>query len=91
MDGLIEGMMMSVPVIEIVKRYLESNCFDGLVMPDTHCGCCIKDGLQPCGEDFSGCMPAYKHMDPRPGHEGDWAMWETKDDPDDDAWDLIDY
>lgn len=63
-------------VIEIVKAHLVENGFDGLVQTDSECGCLLED-LQPCGEDFSGCEPAYRgaHED---GDFGDWAMYRTK-------------
>jgi len=46
-------------VIEILKKHLVDNGFDGLVRDDYECGCGIDD-LQPCGDDFSKCMPAFR-------------------------------
>lgn len=45
--------------IEIVKKHLVENGFDGL-QNDAECGCELSD-LVPCGNDFSMCTPGYKH------------------------------
>lgn len=46
-------------IIEIVKKHLIDNGFDGLVADDCECGCGVDD-LRPCDSDFSKCMPAYR-------------------------------
>ena len=47
-------------VIEIVKKYLEENGYEGLVHADGECGCELDD-LAPCDEWFcQGCEPGYK-------------------------------
>lgn len=55
-------------VIEILKQHLVDNGFDGLVNGDAECGCELSD-LQPCGENFADCKPAYKHADPLGAHD----------------------
>lgn len=63
---------MTLTVIEIIKKHLIDNNFDGLVKPvsfgedpDAHYGCgCELNDLQPCGSDFSQCKPGYKYKDP---------------------------
>ena len=53
--------------LEIIKKYLKDNGFDGLVNVDGGSGCgCALDDLIPCGECFGGCLPAYKVMCPQP-------------------------
>jgi hypothetical protein len=65
-------------VIQIVKAHLESNGYDGLVLPDAECGCCINDGgLAPCRENITECQPAYKYLDP--DGSGNWVMYPDKD------------
>ncbi|MFA5217099.1 hypothetical protein [Sulfuricurvum sp.] len=45
--------------LEIVKKYLKDNGYDGLVNHD--CGCGLDD-FEPCdGLDSKECLPAYKH------------------------------
>lgn len=63
-------------VIEILKQHLIDNGFDGLVDGDEDCGCELSD-LQPCGENFANCKPAYKHKDP--SGEYSFLMFEEKD------------
>lgn len=46
-------------VIDIIKQHLIDNGFDGLCNPGIECGCDLDD-FQPCGEDFSQCIPAYR-------------------------------
>lgn len=46
-------------VIEIVKKHLVENNFDGLCYED--CGCGIDD-LAPCGNITEKCDAAYKHI-----------------------------
>ena len=46
-------------VIEIIKKHLIDNEFDGLVTDDYECGCGVDD-LRPCDGDFAKCSPAYK-------------------------------
>jgi len=45
-------------VKNIVKQYLEKNCFDGLYRDD--CGCLLPE-LMPCDCDISECHPGYKN------------------------------
>lgn len=71
------------------KEWLEANGFDGLLIAG-ECGCELSD-LRPCGEDWKSCTPGYKHMDPRPEHEGDWAIWTSKEEPEDDGWENVGY
>ena len=51
-------------VLEIVKKYLEDNGYDGLYNDD--CGCCLDD-LAPCDSNCLNCTPGYKQPVP-PGH-----------------------
>ena len=46
--------------IEIVKKWLAENGYDGLCNED--CGCGIDD-LVPCGEMGNGCVAAFKTRD----------------------------
>jgi hypothetical protein len=48
--------------LEIIKRFLKNNGFDGLVN-DGECGCELSD-LVPCDDDFSLCLPGYKVIPP---------------------------
>jgi hypothetical protein len=43
---------------QIVQKYLTDNGYDGLVEPNTGCGCGIDNFCQWWCED---CTPAYKH------------------------------
>lgn len=60
--------------IEILKDYLQANGYDGLAYPFTDCGCRVCE-LQPCGEDFSNCVPAYEGE----GDDGGWGMYVSKE------------
>lgn len=43
--------------VEIIRKYLKDNGFDGLYNDD---GCCCgTENLVPCSEDFSYCLPGY--------------------------------
>ena len=46
-------------VIEITKKYLEENGYEGLVSQNGQCGCGLED-LAPCDESISNCEPGYK-------------------------------
>lgn len=47
-------------VKEIVADYLAANGYDGLVNPDTGCGCDLED-LIACGSVWeTSCKPGYK-------------------------------
>jgi len=46
-------------VLEIVKKYLQDNGYDGLYGDE--CACCVDD-LIPCDADFSDCKPGYKNI-----------------------------
>lgn len=81
---------MMATVIEIVKAHLEREGFGGLVADGGECGCELDD-LVPCAGDCSHCSPGYKHDDPRPAHEGEWAIWKQKDAPTEAQWDLVEY
>ena len=66
-------------VIEIVRAHLKMNGFDWLVRPDSECGCGLED-LQPCGECFADCQPAYRGASTDQSHGADeWAMYSTKE------------
>jgi len=76
-------------VIEIVKAHLIAGGFGGLVSEGGGCGCELDD-LVPCSNDCSGCNVGHKHADPRPGHEGGWAIWEQKEPPSLEQWSEVD-
>ena len=63
-------------VIEIVSAHLIAQGFDGLVSPDTECGCLLGD-LAPCCGDVGQCEPGYRGADPG-GDPGDWGVYRTK-------------
>ena len=66
-------------VIEIVREHLMANGFDGLVQTDSECGCGLED-LQPCGECFADCQPAYRGASTDQSYGADeWAMYATKE------------
>jgi hypothetical protein len=44
---------------EIIQKYLTDNGYDGLVEPNTECGCSIEDIC--LGEWCNDCEPAYAH------------------------------
>ena len=46
-------------VKDMVKKYLETNGFDGLCCED--CGCGLDD-LMACGETYNDCKAAYKRI-----------------------------
>ena len=58
--------------LDIVAEYLRQNGFDGLCHEATECGCKLAD-LQPCGEMFADCEPAYCHDLP-PGDDREFWM-----------------
>jgi len=45
-------------VLEIVRKYLEQESYDGLCAPYGECGC-KRDDLAPCGEIGSECSPGF--------------------------------
>ena len=51
---------MNKTVIEIIKKNLIEEGFDGLYNEDLECGCELAD-LEPCGEIRSDCTAGYKH------------------------------
>ena len=51
---------MNKTVIEIIKKNLIENGFDGLYNEDLECGCEIDD-LEPCDSLQSNCKAGYKH------------------------------
>lgn len=67
-------------VIAIIKSGLETNGFDGLVVPGT-CGCVIED-LSPGNCLSENCEAAYKHTHSQ--RPEDWVM-STKPEPMTDA------
>lgn len=77
-------------ILEIVAEHLRDGGFGGLVQGDAQCGCELSD-LNPCGETFATCKPAYKHYDPRQGRGGEWAMFLTSDIPTLEEWDRVEY
>lgn len=48
---------MSIPVKEIVSRWLAKRGYDGICNDD--CGCC-SDDLFPCDNYCGNCVPAYR-------------------------------
>jgi len=46
-------------VTDIIRTFLDTNGFDGLVDPYDECGC-SKDNFNPCGEPNINCYPGYK-------------------------------
>jgi hypothetical protein len=46
-------------VIQIVKKYLEENGYDGLCCGAGECGCDLND-LAPCAQMGEDCEPAYR-------------------------------
>ena len=56
-------------VIEIIKKYLEDNRYDGLCDPANECGCRLSD-LAPCGECIDQCLPGYAWFDSDGGYIG---------------------
>ena len=66
-------------VIEIVREHLTANGFDGLVQADSECGCELDD-LQPCGECFANCKPAFRGASTDQSYGDDaWGMYTTKE------------
>ena len=49
-------------VLEIVKKYLETNGYDGLVAEDRECAC-ETDDLAPCGEIRGDCEAGHRVED----------------------------
>ncbi len=47
-------------IIEIVAKYLIENGYDGLVNPDSECGCAIDDICPSLDSYWGSCLPAYK-------------------------------
>lgn len=86
---------MSDPIVKIRQRLLASG-YSGLVCPG-ECGCEVSD-LWPCGQEIEdgdewigGCQPGHKHMDPRPGREGEWAIWLRQEPPEPEQWAGVSY
>ena len=67
-------------MIDIIKKHLTENGYDGLVNTEIPCGCHLGD-LCFCAECFLECSPAYKYHDPRPGKEHQWGMFTQKEPP----------
>ena len=66
-------------VLEIVKEYLETHNYDGLVDGfDGECGC-LKEDLAPCGEMGQGCIAGHK-IEGETIFDSDWAIKEGKAD-----------
>lgn len=77
-------------VIEIIKKYIEDNGYDGLYQTEGECACKIDD-LYPCGEGGLECNVGYKTPCPKIedpegeyhceclGKEGDWHISATKE------------
>ena len=51
---------MNKTVIEIIKKNLIEEGFDGLYNEDLECGCEVSD-LEPCDVLQNGCTAGYKH------------------------------
>ena len=78
--------MTTVTVIQIVRKHLADNGYTGLMVPGGECGCELDD-LQPCGESFAGCVPGYRHADPREKSSSDaWAIWSKQEPPTAQEW-----
>lgn len=73
--------------MELSRTALEEAGFDGLYcVAGDPCGCENSD-LAPCGEGPSlECKPGYKHLNPLPGHENEWAIFSSKIPPREDDW-----
>lgn len=71
------------------KEWLTAHGYGGLYVPGT-CGCELSD-LAPCGQMCESCAPGYKHSDPRPGHDGWWAIFGKQEAPDEGVWGYIDF
>lgn len=83
-------MCCTLDVMDIVRKYIDDNGYDGLINPDDGCSC-DKDKLFPCCEYFGGCIPGYsvevteENVDEinanieRPVEIGDHIMWLTKE------------
>ena len=56
-------------VLEIVKKFLIENGYDGLALPGDECGCVLGD-LAPCLNDISQCQPGYYVLD----GDGEWSV-----------------
>jgi hypothetical protein len=63
--------------LEIIKKYLRDNGYDGLCTPDKLCGCGVEH-LCPCCETFQDCQPAYEYKD---GNWGGDIFYRTTKDP----------
>jgi len=60
----------NINTLEIIKRWLKENGYDGLLCTEVPCGCLLED-LNPCGsEDLSECSAAYRHECKKDCHEG---------------------
>ena len=67
-------------VLEIVKKYLEDNGYDGLCNTDFECGCSINN-LEPCGAMRSDCQAAYVAESPD-NPDYDYLYFPTKEERD---------
>lgn len=74
---------------EIIGEFLEKNGYSGLCNTDAQCGCELYD-IIPCEGNISECQPGYKHMDPRPDHKGQFAVFNSKEIEESD-WEDIEY
>jgi len=85
-------------IISLARAKLEADGYTGLYQPEVPCGCQCSD-LAPCGdaelkgEYINGCLPGFKHLDPRPEHAkcGDFAVWRDREPPTAEQWDQLDY
>ena len=64
-------------VLDIVKKYLDENGYDGLYS-DYECAC-LKDDLAPCGEMNMDCRAGYKQKCKIKNCEYDWCIGADKD------------
>lgn len=48
----------TMTLIQIVRKYLKTNGYDGLYNSDGQCGCKLSD-LMPCDNPGKGCKPGY--------------------------------
>lgn len=86
-DGLEGEMFMPSEIIATTSQKLSANGFEGLFWAG-ECACELAD-LAPCGnatcggkddgDYINGCLPGYKHIDPRPDRGGHWCIGSKKE------------
>lgn len=63
-------------VADILAKWLKDNGYDGLVHPESECGCKVSD-LVPCDSPCHGCQPGYRGPDLVSG--GSFAIYPSKE------------